>query len=88
VSYEQILETCSCDWVTPKRLCKPISRHWKIRQALAESDPTNVDAQRDLWVSHAKIGAAQLQSGNSEIALQNFQQAVAIAETVSCTGYC
>jgi tetratricopeptide (TPR) repeat protein len=57
-----------------------------ISQALAESDPTNVSAQRDLSVSYNRIGDVQLRLGDTEKALQAYQQALEIRQALAESG--
>jgi len=52
----------------------------EIRQTLAQSDPTNVSAQRDLSVSYYKLGSVQEQLQQPVTALQYYQKGLAIAE--------
>jgi tetratricopeptide (TPR) repeat protein len=55
----------------------------EIRQRLAAVDPANTQAQRDLFVSHYKMGMVQTALGNPDAARQAYQQALAIAEPLA-----
>ncbi len=48
-----------------------------IRERLAEADPTNTQAQRDLSVSYNKLGDVQLKLGDTQLAARGVLPAVA-----------
>ena len=50
----------------------------EIFQRIAESDPNNVGAQRDLSVPHEKIGNVFLQTGRTQQAIEQFQKCLSI----------
>ena len=50
-----------------------------IRRKLAEADPGNAEAQRDLSVSLDKIGDVKLQAGDRAGALAAYEESLAIA---------
>ena len=54
-----------------------------IAQALADQDPSNAQAQRDLSVSYSKIGDIEQSQGRLEAALQNYQSALAIRQALA-----
>ncbi|MDH5653555.1 MAG: tetratricopeptide repeat protein, partial [Gammaproteobacteria bacterium] len=54
-----------------------------IAERLARADPGNSQWQRDLSVSHIKIGDVQRGQGSLTAALQSYQAALAIAERLA-----
>ena len=56
-----------------------------IRSRLATADPSNAQWQRDLSVSHNKIGDLLVELGNFQVALVAFKTSLAIAERLAST---
>ena len=54
-----------------------------ITERLAKSDPGNAGWQRDLSVSHNKIGDVQVAQGNLPAALTSYQASLAIRERLA-----
>ena len=54
-----------------------------IRERLARADPGNAGWQRDLSVSHEKIGDVLRAQGNLTAALESYQASLAIAERLA-----
>jgi len=54
-----------------------------LHQKLAQDDPTNVHAQRDLSVSYYKLGTIQDKLQKPALAHSFYQQALAIAEVLA-----
>jgi len=54
-----------------------------IRERLAKTNPGNADWQRDLSVSHMKIGDVRVAQGDRPGALASYQGALAIAERLA-----
>ncbi len=50
------------------------ARALDIAERLAEDDLTNIEAQRDLSISYHNLGDVQLQLGDTESALEFYQQ--------------
>jgi len=53
------------------------------RSRLAKADPGNAGWQRDLSVSHEKIGDVQVEQGDLAAALASYQASLAIAERLA-----
>jgi hypothetical protein len=54
--------------------------HWAalaIDERLAAADPGNAQAQRDLGVSHSRLGSLAVRTGNQTAAAEHFQAALA-----------
>jgi len=51
-----------------------------IRERLADQDPTNTTAQRDLSISHNKLGNLALQTGDSTTATTHYNAARSVIE--------
>src|SRR5512147_2918064 len=58
-------------------------RSYKIFERLAGADPGNAGWQRDLSVSHNKIGDVLRAQGNLTAALESYQASLAIAERLA-----
>src|SRR4029077_3029100 len=62
-------------------------RHYRdglaITQQLADSDPTNTEAQRDLSVAYNKIGDLLARRGESEQAERHYRDGLAIAQQLA-----
>ena len=61
-------------WGTPSRRWRSTSSPSKSRERLDAADPTNAQAQRDLSVSYNNLGDVQLQLGDTQTALEFYQQ--------------
>ncbi len=55
----------------------------EIRKKLAEGDPENSDAQRDLMITHFKIGKALESVKDTTGALKSYEQALTIAQRLA-----
>ncbi|MCH9807784.1 MAG: tetratricopeptide repeat-containing protein, partial [Alphaproteobacteria bacterium] len=54
-----------------------------IRERLSQSDPGNAGWQRDLSVSHDRVGDVEKTQGNLSAALKSYQASLAIRERLS-----
>ncbi len=55
----------------------------EIRQALADADPANAQAQRDLMVSYTKMGSTYKNLDEKDKALDYYRKALALAEVLA-----
>src|SRR5262249_60111511 len=51
----------------------------KIWERLGQADPSSAQAQRDLSVSHERLGDVQLRLGDSKAALAAYQKALEVS---------
>ena len=56
-----------------------------IAERLAASDPSNAGWQRELSISHNKIGDVLMSQGDLTAALENYRAAMAIAERLAAS---
>ena len=70
----------------PKPLTRDLTEKAEaIFQLLAKSDPANAEWQRDLSVSHAKLGDLAVAQGDLPGAMRRFTDALAIAERLAAS---
>jgi serine/threonine protein kinase/tetratricopeptide (TPR) repeat protein len=60
-----------------------LQRSLTIAEALAEADPLSAHAQRDLSISHGRLGDVEVQVSNLSVAHDHFQRSLAITETLA-----
>ena len=80
-SRHQFRSATDAGWPIFERPSKIVSHH--IFERLAKADPGNAGWQRDLSVSHERIGDVQVAQGNLPAALTSFQASLGIRERLA-----
>jgi tetratricopeptide (TPR) repeat protein len=68
---------------TTDKLTTPYQQSLTIRERLAQAEPDRADYQRDLSISHNKLGDLYQALGQGEQALKLYQQSLTIAERLA-----
>lgn len=81
-----LLDEAAREWLVlgqAKRAAEQISRTHQIMTGLAVSAPHDTDAQRDLSVSHNKMGDVLLKLGNTTEALKHYRSSISIRQILA-----